>query len=373
MLSVIAHRAVESLLESATGTRARVVRAETLAEARGLVQRLTFDVAIDGIGMTVITKQRDLGDGNDAYVPINLATERTALDLIRTAGANAGPVLIAGGEADGLIVMTDVGTDDVGSLLIGDDPGAAEDALVALARCTARLNRIRYAPGVFDGIDTWTIASRVPGWDDVDRACETLAFPRVSPAADREHTELMVRLRTPGPSHGLIHGDLTPQNGVIGDDGVCRLVDFEGSCFHHTGIDAAMLRFPFAWYGKWAEMPDTVQQAMEDAYRDELGKPAHEVDHDIAAGCMGLVLLRLERIPRIADERQEPGLAMRRRSQIVSTIDTATAAAWAVDAFPALTSWLVDLADAMRERWPEARVKAPYYPVFAVAGRHSCV
>ena len=340
------------------------MRANTLASARGLVERLTLDVEIDGIGSTVITKQRDLGTGNERFITINLATERTALELIRQDHADAGPALIAGGESDGLIVMTDVGTEDVGAVLMGDDAQATEAALVALARCTARLNRISGPPGVFDGIDTWTIARRVPGWADVDRACESLRLPRVGGAADREHTELMERLRAPGPSHGLIHGDLTPQNAVIGDDGVCRLVDFEGSCFHHTGIDAAMLRFPFAWYGQWAEMPANVQRAMEDAYRNELGKPDDEVDRDIAFGCMGLALLRLERLPRIADERQEPGLAFRRRAQIVSTIDTAVDAAQDVHELPALTGWLVDLAGAMRERWPEARRKAPYYPAF---------
>ena len=359
-----AHGAVEALLEAATGTRARVVRAHTLASARGLVERLTLDVAMDGIGSTVITKQRDLGEGNETFITINLATERTALDLVRQNHADAGPVLVAGGEADGLIVMTDVGTEDVGSILMGDDAQAAEAALVALARCTARVHRISDRPGVFDGIDTWTIARRVPGWGDVDRACGSLRLPRVSAAADREHAEVTARLRDAGPSRGLIHGDLTPQNAVIGDDGVCRLVDFEGSCFHHTGIDAAMLRFPFAWYGQWAEMPANVQRAMEDAYRDELGKPDDEVDRDIAFGCMGLALLRLERLPRIADQRQEPELAFRRRSQIVSTIDTAVGAARDVDEFPALTGWLVDLADAMRERWPEARRKSPYYPAF---------
>ncbi len=56
----------------------------------------------------------------------------------------------------------------------------------------------------------------------------------------------------PGRFATFVHGDLTPNNAVIGADGRCRLVDFEGAGRPHLGIDACMLRFPFAWYGRWA-------------------------------------------------------------------------------------------------------------------------
>jgi len=173
-------------------------------------------------------------------------------------------------------------------------------------------------------------------------------------------------IRAPDPDlAALVHGDLIPSNAVMGDDGRCRLIDFEGAIVQHVGIDACMIRFPFAWYGKWAVVPDDVCGAMESAYRAALPYDDATVDAAIALGCAAMSLVRLQRLPRIADASQAPDMAFRRRVQIVSTVEVTLDALARAALFPTLGSWLSDLADAMRERWDEARRPAPLYPAFA--------
>src|SRR2546426_10893369 len=125
-----------------------------------------------------------------------------------------------------------------------------------------------------------------------------------------------------------------------------------------------MLRFPFAWYGRWAPVPPEVQGAMELAYRERLGWPASRVDDAIAVGSMAMTLLRLERITRIASHEQPAEMAFRRRTQIIATIGIALSAASQVGRFPALCDWLDRLAESMRGRWSEARQVAAPYPAF---------
>jgi aminoglycoside phosphotransferase (APT) family kinase protein len=358
------HQEVRRLLRQATGVEVSVVATDELAHARGSVERVTLGAWVEGVGRTVIVKRRDPDSEVGAFAQANLSTERTALELLHEAGADVAPRLIAGGDEDGVIVMTDVGQVTVESVLFADDADAARAALVALAATTARLHRAPRDSKKFDGTGTWTIATRDSQWHLVRDALTDLGLPALTSDVEEEHRVLVAEFRSPGGLVAMTHGDLTPNNAIIDDLGQCRLVDFEGAGYQHLGIDASMLRFPFAWYGKWALVPGDVQRAMERAYRDALGAPSVAVDRAIAVGCLAMTLLRLERLPRIATADQTPETALRRRVQMVSTIEVGVDAARNVDAFPELTRWLADVVDAMRDRWSEAREAPPLYPAF---------
>lgn len=336
---------------------------ETLAEARGAVLRVTLRSSLPSVGRTVIVKRRDPESDLAQYAPINLATERRALELLGRHDADVAPRLIAADERLGMLVLSDVGR-SVESVLFGGRAAEATAALVALGSTTGRLHRVPVDERAFAGLGTWTMASRDDQWAETAQALRVAGLPVPSSRADGEHRELLEDVRRPGQSGALVHGDLGPNNAVIDDHGACRLVDFEGAGFQHLGLDAAMLRFPFAWYGRWAQVPDDVRRGMERAYRDALGWPEPSVDDAIAVGAMAMAVLRLERIPRIADVHQTADLAFRRRTQIVSTIETAADAARAARRFDALSEWLVELAGAMRVLWPEARGEPRLYPAF---------
>lgn len=264
----------------------------------------------------------------------------------------------------GLIVMTDLGRQTVESILFGDDPAAARAALVATGDAVGRLHRMPIDTDLFAGIDTWTLSSRDSGWDVVKSSVLDLGLPPLPNGADDEQRALTAAMSSPGANTVMLHGDLTPNNIILGVDGQCRLIDFEGAGPQHIGIDACMLRFPFAWYGRWALVPADVQSAMEQAYRSSLAVASDEIDQSMAVGCMAMLLLRLERLPRIADTTQVPEVAFRRRVQIASTIEVAIDACVQVGTFPALVGWLARLLDAIRDRWTEANQPSPIFPAF---------
>ena len=349
---------ISRAIAEAFGPDVRAVEVEELAHLRGAVARVTVDPARADVGGTVIVKRRDPDSDLRMFASTNLGTEVAALSLLEEAREDIAPRMIAGGTDDEYLVLTD-GRDTVESFLLGDDFNAAVSALKALAVVAARLHRLEHAPGAFAGIGTWTIDARDDEWHALVEACRHLHTPPPAPAAIAEREELVGRLQAPEVAV-LVHGDLVPNNAVIDAKGTCRLIDFEGAGYRHIGLDAAMLRFPFAWYGKWAPVPPGVQQAIESAYRSELGWPDERVDDALTIGCLVMALLRLERLPLIGNDNQPPDMALRRRSQIAATLDTAVHAA--SGRFDALALWLSDIADEARRRWRDASEVLPTYP-----------
>ncbi len=178
--------------------------------------------------------------------------------------------------------------------------------------------------------------------------------------------ELLRALKSPGAAAAFVHGDLTPNNAMIVGDTTCRLIDFEGAAIQHIGNDLCMLRFPFAWYGRWATIPPSVQRSMEHAHRGASARSDAEIDAAIAIGCAAMAILRLQRLDRIADDEQPPAMKVRRRAQIVDTVDVAVAALTAVDALPDLARWLRSMGVAMQAAWVEASAPLWPYPAFAI-------
>ena len=114
-------------------------------------------------------------------------------------------------------------------------------------------------------------------------------------------------------------------------------------------------------------VPAPVQATMEAAYRTHINRPAEDIDHAIAVGCMAMALARLSRLALIDDEQQTSSEARRRRVQIASTVDVAIEAATHAAAYPELVAWLRELASEMRRRWQEATLPPPVFPAFATS------
>lgn len=168
---------------------------------------------------------------------------------------------------------------------------------------------------------------------------------------------------------GFTHGDLTPDNAVV-TDGPTRLFDFEGAGVRHLGIDAGCLRLSFPQYGHWAVLPRRVLSAMDQAYRTELVKGLPAIADDsayeqlMAEGCLAWAVVRASRLRLIASNKQSTGQAVRRRTQIVHTLTSATETARPTGLFPALTNWFDRLVEAMKIRWGEARLEPREFTAF---------
>ncbi|TDW17793.1 phosphotransferase family protein [Kribbella kalugense] len=329
-------RTVERLLGELLEQDVRIIGRTELGNSElAPVARLTLDREYDGIGRTVIAKSRRPIGGEWGA----LANEQLALEHLRASGL--APRFLTG-VPDQLVVMTDLGAGPtVQDLLFGNDPQAATNGLLAMAKLAGKLHGATNPS--FAAAHQGTFLDRaLDNWPGIVTAAADFGCP---PPDDVELTELARDLRE---LTAFTHGDFTPNNVVL-VDGEARLVDFEGAGRRHPGLDAACLRLPFPQYGHWAVLPPAVIDEMDDAYRETLS--GCDYTRLIATGCATWAIIRLARLPLIAST-QTPADALRRRTQIVQTITSAAASS---PTYPTLSAWFETLADAMRHRWDEAR------------------
>lgn len=353
---------VERIVSDCVGSNVRVVSSTLLADARGRVERLSIRPHVDGVGSTVVVKARSL----EQWSVVSLATEHAALGALSASDGELSPRVLGWNEQAGLLVMTDAGRRTVEDALLEGDAREAEASLVALARTLATLHAVHLDRPLVMGHQTWMIGTHAIDWETLNCTIRKLGFPPADGARDNA-AALVDALLDPGRFAAFVHGDITPNNAVIAAGGRCRLVDFEGAGRQHMGIDACMLRFPFAWYRYWALVPGPVQAAMEAAYRTQINRPVEDIDHAIAVGCMAMALVRLSRLAPIDDEQQTSSQARRRRVQIASTVQVAIEAATHAAAYPELVAWLRELLGEMRCRWQEATLPPPLFPAFTTS------
>jgi hypothetical protein len=373
---------VERLLARVVGRRVRVVGSEGLGGPWAPVARLTLDAAYAGLGRTVVVKWRRRGGEGWGYDPANLRNEYAAGTLLGELGAGVAPRILGGDDRAGLLVMTDLGPGpSVEELLFAGEPSAATTGLLALARATGTMHaaavgaadtfeacRAAFAGAGVAPVRLVAIDQPLDRWGAFCRTVEELGFPAPR-GVSGELDALDEALRQPGPFVTLTHGDLTPNNALlVGHE--ARLIDFEGAAFRHAGLDAACLRLPFPQYGRWAVLPANVLAGMDLAYRQALAEGCPSARQHAAylkavvTGCATWTIVRTYRLRLIGDPQQPPDEAIRRRTQIVHTIEAFVAVARQAGSFPALASWFVDLSRAMRDRWPEANHPPRRFPAF---------
>lgn len=376
---------------------ARVLQPRTAVEVEALggefapVHRVVLDD-----GSTVVVKERRHGGAGWGYDAANLRNERAALEILGevAGGAAVAPRFVAGDVDAGVVVMTDLGTGRVLEPLLLD-PNAGAEATAGLVELGRALGRFHAATasavvherfvsrrtalgGPYDAATERTryvIHDLAALWADVPGHAAALGFTPPSSVVDEEVAQLWRALADPGPFLALTHLDASPQNCVLGDDGGARLVDFEGAGLRHLGLDAAFLRFPFPNYGHWSVLPEPVRAAMETTYRQTLvdggiAAAADDAAYDqaMAVGCATTVILRIHRLPRIADDDEQ---SLRRRTQMVSAIEVFRVAAATSGAFPKLASWFGGLADEMRSRWTDANERPREFPALPLHERVS--
>lgn len=361
--------------------RSWVVAAEGLGSEYAPVTRLRFDRPVGpGGDRSVVVKTRRV-DGPGWGGPHHLRREIAALGLGAVLDHPATARLLGVDEPAGVVVASDLGSwPSLEAVLLGGDPMAAREAIVALADAAASLHAATLGVEVEhrnalaalgtdarrDRLGLWPGVDR---WDDVVAATRALRFPDAALAAADVH-EVRRALEEPGPFGALTHLDLNPTNVVIAPDGA-KLVDFEGSTFGHVGMDVAFLQFPFPNYSAhWAALPEAVVAAVDDAYRTALSRalPASAMeayDRMVAVGAAWALAIRVLRLPVLAADGQSAHDSWRRRAQLVQQIEVFDRLATRADALPRLRAWFVELRDAMAERWPDATSPPPpLFPAF---------
>jgi hypothetical protein len=289
--------------------------------------------------------------------------------------------VIAADMAAAVVINEDLGSGPtLESVLLARDPSAARAAMIALGRAAGRLHRMTVdsrherqsllAPfGLGNGDDE--VLGEWPGgerWERIEASSRDLGFPDAREAG-ADVIDLVSRLREPGPFVSLTHQDLNPTNVLVTSGGI-RLVDLEGSRFGHLGFDTCHLFFPFPFYSAhWATLPTDVTAEVLDAYLEELRQenqfPADRFDEMLAIGAALALVVRLHRLPKLADDSHPAHDRWRRRAQMVQQIQMFADLARRVELLESLAGWSRRLADAMASRWSDATHPAPpLFPAF---------
>ena len=337
------------------------------------VTRLGFT---DGSSVVVKTRRVDSGPGWGGRH--HLRRELVALSCLD--GSGLAPKVLAADEDAGVVVLEDLGASSptLEAVLLEPSSAAAAAAFVALGATVGRLHastvgvEAAHADGLAalgtdagrDRLGLWPGPQR---WDDVVAATRSSGLPDAAAAAD-DVAAVTAALASPGAVGALIHFDLNPRNAVVGDDGVVRLVDFEGATFGYAGLDACFLHYPFPSYSQhWAVVPPSVVEAADAAYRAAF--PALD-DAALAIGAAGIFAVRVQRLPVLAASGQSAHDSWRRRAQLVQQAEVLERLCASAGVLPALRAWVVDFVAAMAARWSDAtEPPPPVFPAFSPAGR----
>ncbi len=189
----------------------------------------------------------------------------------------AGPELLAVASDSRLLVMADLGdAPTLADVLLGDNPKAAEDGLLAWARGLGRLAarsvhrradlarlRARYGTDPHaSGDDPWIARDAAAFLTSLDGAGLT------APAGLSEELE---RIGTTVAEEypAFTPGDTCPDNNLLTAQGL-RLIDFEAACYQSVFLTAAYCRMPFSTCWCVFTLPTGQAERIEQAYRAEV-------------------------------------------------------------------------------------------------------
>jgi hypothetical protein len=303
------------------------------------------------------------------------ARESAALSVLPT-GVPA-PRLVA--AAPPIVIMTDAGPGgSVADALLGPDPSAAADAMLAWASTIASLHLS--TAGSADPF-AHALAVRAENADlpagstpaELDGAAASLASicasldVAVPSAALDELRDLPARFSAEAPQ-ALTPGDPCPDNNVFtGND--LTLIDFEFAEWRPVAWDAAYLEVP--WPSCWCawRVPAAVASLAMDAYRTRAGTPYVESPafrRDVAVASIGLVFASMEwLLPRAL--RYEPTDAAPKRPMPAPrplVLHRLRQAAESTE-LPALADLAARLHHTLTAGW--GTIPLPYAPAFADA------
>ncbi|MFG2818596.1 hypothetical protein ACGFX4_04115 [Kitasatospora sp. NPDC048365] len=191
-----------------------------------------------------------------------------------------GPELLAAlpDEDRPILVMTDLGTaPTLADLLLGDDPDAVRDALLAWARGlgalgAASVDRRRE----FEASALRYARTELPIWSlDPWQARNAESLPALLEAAglavEPGLAEELAAIGTAGGADypAFTPGDTCPDNNLITAGGL-RLIDFETCGYQSVFLTAAYCRMPFSTCWCVFDLPADLADAAERAYRAEV-------------------------------------------------------------------------------------------------------
>lgn len=371
---------VERLLTAAAGTPV-VVRGSASLSPAGSIWRCTLNGGDPVLPRQVVVKARRTDPNDPRSSRDGIGRERAALAYLERLSVDFTPRVLGADDTGEVLVIEDRGpAPSLTDLLLGDDAEAAAAGMSAFAQTLGRLHACtldgsaRYAemyPARRENTHCEPLSivhvDIQACWRTLPALARNLGMrPLPDDAVQSEVAAVFHALREPGEWLAFSAGDPCPGNVLI-DSERTTLIDFEMAAFRHALIDAAALRFPFPHRTPWARIPAEVIRHAEQAYRSERQEQVPAAGDDrayesaLVPAMAAWAILRLARLQRIDVDDSE---ALRRRTQIVHTVEAFLETAAAARRLGRLAAWMEALLDVMRGRWPEANQPAPLYTAF---------
>jgi hypothetical protein len=372
--------------------------AASAARALGLTGGVVLGEELGGSQRSLVV--RATADGRPVVLKLPLTDpeaatrEEAALRVAAGSGAPGVVPLLGVGEDPPVLVLADLGTaPTLADRLLGDDPAAATDALVAWGSAVGRLQAATAdARPAFEA----ALASASPlGAPDADGVRDAVAdavavlrreAPRLDPRAAfdddtaQELTALVDHLDRAEAPRGLVPGDTCPDNAVLVEagagapDGV-RLLDFEGAAHRHVAWEAAYLALP--WPSCWCSwrLPDHAVEAALAAWREAVAPAvpascsAADLASDVDAAVVAWTAVSAAWfLPSALDgdhgtpDPARDHLVPRRRALLQHRTRVAAERAAVTGAWPALAGWSERLHAAAVSAWGDRPLDlAPAY------------
>jgi hypothetical protein len=368
-------QAVEDALSARFGGRVHIAEVQNFWPS--CVFRCTLQPSSCTAPGTVIVRVSREGTARSGRT--GLHNEQVALEYLTEIGSPLVPHFLAGGSAAGFLVTEDLGIHpSLLDILLGEDAEAARRGCLAFARSLGALHAqtVGRRP-----VGLPVVHVSVAGhWQQVQAAVAQLELPAPH-GVDGDIEALARLLMEPGSCLALSSGDPSVVNCKLVRDEI-RFFDFEGACFRHALVDAAVLRYLYPTGGPPWRLPGEIALQIESVYRTELAQVCPIVQDDnlyergMAAASAAWTILRMARLPKVdAGPDRDPWLLLppgwsaptptrSRRRQLVAILETCIASAHRARTFEAFAAWCECLVDALRERWPEAAEAIPCYPAF---------
>ena len=311
--------------------------------------------------------------------PLQVCTERAALEFVAELGLRLAPRLLANDLEAGLLVLEDLAPRiPQAEVLKKGDSRTATEGPSAFARALGTLNatssgheavyyRRRRALGPVDPREE-RLRFVTGRWTQTRAYMESLDVAP-SPRAEGELVDALAELSEPGPFLAFSSGDAGANNYLLdGMDG--RLIDFEFAGYRHALTDAVCLYVPGPF---WITVSDPIANGLESEYRGVLSSAVPEASDDVrfgfgaASACLVYAISRLHRFPLLEGRRSGD----HSRVQMISTLEAAANAAESHRSLPHIRGWVREVASTLRRIWPDADLDLSTYPRYAPRGREA--
>ncbi|HTK09629.1 MAG TPA: hypothetical protein VL485_20835 [Ktedonobacteraceae bacterium] len=289
------------------------------------------------------------------------------------------PRLYCGDRASGIMIMEDLGSGKrLDHLLLGNDPQAAEQALLDYARVHGilhaqtigmqdsylrirrQLGPVEEASGYYHNYE-WLDAS-------LYRTASLLDVTPV-PGVGAELRRLKHAMEQPGPFLSFVQSDACPDNCLYAN-GRLHLLDFEGGRFDHALKEGVYGRVPFPTCWCVYRLPPHLALRMEEIYRKELVKGCSEAADDkifyraVVESCAFWMLDFFHTFPLtklLAQDYKDAAATARQRIIMRAELLAQTIAQF--EHLEAIGATIQHTLEKLRVLWPEA-TEIACYPVF---------